>query len=254
MMALLAGSQLASHLLQLTEGSDRLLPEVFPRVEHIGRFNLTSEVARQILKDADAHLGAMSVPYALSLHEDYLKTCLGFLETAGKCSAGTHKIRLADQHAEIERATGGTFSAESLVQITTLRRMRNCTIHRGGRANDILVNDVACWPATVETAWVKVTRRSPRGLACGDRIVLGQGELVLALAVTKRLAREANRMLQQALPRPQWADVLVDDLLEMDPNVLRAPDRQRRVEGLARFHYAPLALTGIELQAALARR
>lgn len=40
MMALLAGAGMASHLLQLTEGSKHLLPEVFPRVEHIGRFNL----------------------------------------------------------------------------------------------------------------------------------------------------------------------------------------------------------------------
>lgn len=35
MMGLLAGAQLASHLLQLTAGSERLLPEVFPRVRHI---------------------------------------------------------------------------------------------------------------------------------------------------------------------------------------------------------------------------
>ena len=42
MMALLAGAQLATHLLQLTEGSNRLLPEVFPQVPHIKRFNLTT--------------------------------------------------------------------------------------------------------------------------------------------------------------------------------------------------------------------
>jgi hypothetical protein len=74
MMALLAGAQLASHLLKLTEGSERLLPEVYPRVPHIGRFNLTSEAAREILDTADTHLGAMGVPYALAIHEDYLKT------------------------------------------------------------------------------------------------------------------------------------------------------------------------------------
>ena len=62
MMALLAGAQSASHLLQLTKGSRLLLPEVYPSVAHIGRFNLTSEAARQILGAADAHLGAMSVP------------------------------------------------------------------------------------------------------------------------------------------------------------------------------------------------
>src|SRR4051812_37082257 len=68
MMALLAGAQLASHMLRLNEGSDRLLPEVFPRVTHIRRFNLTSERARAILDTADQHLSALSVPYALAIH------------------------------------------------------------------------------------------------------------------------------------------------------------------------------------------
>lgn len=79
MMGLLAGAQLAAHLLKLTEGSNHLLPEVFPQVDHIGRFNLTTQEASAILASADTHLGAMSVPYALALHEDYLKTCLGLL-------------------------------------------------------------------------------------------------------------------------------------------------------------------------------
>ena len=74
MMALLAGAGMASHLLQLTHGSRHLLPEVFPQVPHIGRFNLRTEVARQILDAADTHLGAMSIPYALALHDD---SCAG---------------------------------------------------------------------------------------------------------------------------------------------------------------------------------
>jgi hypothetical protein len=79
MMGLLVGAQLAAHLLKLTEGSQRLIPEVFPQVAHIGRINLTSEAARGILVDAESHLGAMSVPYVLALHEDFLKTCVELL-------------------------------------------------------------------------------------------------------------------------------------------------------------------------------
>src|SRR4051812_444630 len=116
MMALLAGSQLAAHLLKLTEGSTRLLPEVFPRVEHIGRFNLTSGVARKILDDAESHLGAMAVPYALALHEDYLKSCLHMLEDAGKVPRGTaERAKLAFQHQKIEQASNAQFSPDSLV-------------------------------------------------------------------------------------------------------------------------------------------
>jgi hypothetical protein len=48
-MGLLAGARMAAHMLQLTEGSDRLLPEIFPQIQHIGRLNLTTEAARDIL-------------------------------------------------------------------------------------------------------------------------------------------------------------------------------------------------------------
>lgn len=62
MMALLAGSHLASHTLKLTEGSDLLLPEIFPNVSHIGRFNLKTETATEILYAAEHHLSAMAGP------------------------------------------------------------------------------------------------------------------------------------------------------------------------------------------------
>jgi hypothetical protein len=255
MMALLAGAQLASHLLQLTEGSDRLLPEVYPRVSHIGRFNLTSEAARVILQAADTHLGAMSVPYALSIHEDYLKTCLVLLERAGRCSPGTaDRLKLHAQHAEVEGATGGRFVADSLAQLDTLRLMRNCTIHSGGRASQSLVAKIAGWTSTTEAGWLRLAKRSPRGLRVGDTVAFAHGELIMALAVTKELARQANQLLQPALPRHQWADMVVDDLVDSDQHVLRTPDRLRRARGLARFHYQDVGLTSSELTDALARR
>lgn len=255
MMALLAGAQLASHLLQLTEGSDRLLPEVYPRVPHIGRFNLTSAAARRILESADTHLGAMSVPYALAIHEDFLKTCLTLLEQAGLCAPGkADGSKLSQQHAAIERATGGTFNLDSVAQIHVLRRMRNCTIHSGGRANVPLVNAIAGWTPSAEAGWVRLARRNPRGLQVGDRVAFGHGELILALAVTKVLAREANELLQAALPRTQWADLVVDDLRDADPRSLAGSDALRRARGLARYHYQPLALTDAELQSAVTRR
>lgn len=82
-MGLLAGAGMAAHMLRLTDGSDRLLPEIFPKVAHIGRFNLTTDAAREILTAGDVHLGAMAVPYALAIHEDFLKTCLGLLQRGG---------------------------------------------------------------------------------------------------------------------------------------------------------------------------
>jgi hypothetical protein len=49
----------------------------------------------------------MSVPYALAIHEDFLKTCIGLLETAGLTAAGTAETsKLATQHGLIETAVG----------------------------------------------------------------------------------------------------------------------------------------------------
>ena len=78
--------------------------------------------------------------------------------------------------------------------------------------------------------------------------------MILTLAVTKVLAREANQLLQPALPRAQWADMLIADLVETDQHVLRAPDFLRRARGLAKFHYGPLRLSDIELAAARTRQ
>lgn len=211
MMALLAGAGMASHLLQLTQGSRHLLPEVFPQVPHIGRFNLRTEVARQILNAADTHFGAMSIPYALALHDDFLRECIALLAAAGKCTARevTAAGSLAAKHPLIERCTGGAFNADSLGQLTTIRLMRNCMIHTGGRADRTLLNDLVSWTPSIEAGWVKLTGDNPRELALGDELAFGHGEMILTLAVTKVLAREANQLLQPSLPRAQWADMLI---------------------------------------------
>jgi hypothetical protein len=253
MMALLAGAQLASHLLQLTRGSQHLLPEVYPNVPHIGRFNLTSDRAADLLNSADVHLGAMGVPYALSVHEDYLRSCLELLSRDGRCSASVVGYNLALQHGAIERATGQKFSADSLTQLTTLRKMRNCTIHEGGRADSSLVSHITRWKPSVTTAWLLLAKRSPQHLRVGDRVTFGHGELILSLAVTKSLAREANEQLQPTLSRTLWADLVIEELLADSPSAKRAPDGFRKTLGVARYYYSPLGLTEDELRAALDR-
>jgi hypothetical protein len=253
-MGLLAGAQMAAHMLQLTEGSDRLLPEIFPQIPHIGRFSLKPEAALRILAAGDTHLGAMAVAYALAIHEDYLKTCLTLLQRDGKkLKKPADNLKLYEQHGEIEQATGQSFNAASLEQLHVLRVMRNCTIHSGGRADQSLVNRLATWPPDAESGWVKLAGRSPRALDLRDPVTFGSSEALMALAVTKVLAREATGFLAPALPRDLWADLLVEDLVTDAPNALRAPDAIRRAKGLARCHYGPLKLTEGEISAAVAR-
>lgn len=254
-MGLLAGARMAAHMLQLTEGSNRLLPEIFPQIPHIGRLNLTTGAARGILAAGDTHLGAMAVPYALAIHEDYLKTCLTLLQRGGATLTGSpDDLKLAFLHAEIEKATGQSFTPASLEQIHVLRLMRNCTIHSGGKVSNQLLNRLSTWPANAEAGWTKLAGRSPRALAAGDTVEFGHGEVLIALAVTKNLAREATQFLESGLPRDVWADIVIEDLVDGQPAALSVPDAFRRAHGHARFHYGPLKLTDAEIADAIARR
>jgi hypothetical protein len=254
MMALLAGSQLASHLLNLSAGSSRLLPEIYPSVPHIGRFNLTSEAANNILTSADVHLGAMAVPYTLGLHEDFLKTCLQMLQRAGAISGTSiRKSGLSEHHALIADSTGGSFDSVSTEQLKVLRLMRNCVIHAGGRASAELAACLETWSPAAEKSWADLGGRNPSGLRQGDQVLLGHAEMVIALAATKRLDRRANELLQLKVSRPMWAEVVVEDAQASDSNLLAAPDALRRIRGLARHHYGALSLTEDELRTAMAR-
>ena len=173
MMGLLVGSQMAAHLLSLVEGSDLLLPSIFPGVPHVGRFNLTAKIARDVLIRADEHLGTMAVPYAMSIHEDLMRSCI-------ELSGNTPPHQAKYLHSALESFTGGNFHADSMSQFHVLREMRNATIHSGGvidqRVPDC-VNDMS-QPALVN--WERIAGRSPQRLVTGDtacRLAPSRGQL-----------------------------------------------------------------------------
>ncbi|MGY1942667.1 hypothetical protein [Nocardia asiatica] len=255
MMALLAGAQLSAHLLRLTEGSDRLLPEVFPAVDHIQRFNLKSDDARLILLGADAHLGKMAVPYVLSLHEDYMRTCIEMLAQNNLCSKVLAKGNLVSLHPDFERTTGHTFDTDMMSYMTVLRLMRNAVIHNGSTVTQVLHDELAKWTASQEQGWFDLAKRNPRALRIGDRIDFGHGEMIAALAITKRLDREANLGLRAALPRTCWAALVVDEIVADQPKVLHdIKVALRKSRGVARHHYGVIGLTDAELSSEIAMR
>ncbi|MGQ4597007.1 hypothetical protein [Nocardia sp. R6R-6] len=255
MMALLAGAQLSAHLLKLTEGSNRLLPEVFPAVDHIQRFNLKSHDARRILLSADPHLGKMAVPYVMALHEDYMRTCVELLADNGKCARGLVKGNLVDLHPAFETVTGRTFDTDMMSYITVLRLMRNAVIHNGSVVNQNLRDELDKWTTPQEDGWVDLAKRNPRDLHVGDRIDFGQGEMIVALAITKRLDREANLGLQTALPRTCWAALVINEIVEDHPRILHDTKvALRQARGVARHHYGVIGLTDAELESEIAAR
>jgi hypothetical protein len=126
-------------MLQLTRGSTNQLSAIFPSVPHITRFDLAPDLACTLLGDAEEHLGAMSVPYVLAIHEEYLKTCLMLLAEDGRCQPPGEFVAASKLHGLVEVATGGRFHTRNFAIYETLREMRNCLIHTGGLTNERVV-------------------------------------------------------------------------------------------------------------------
>lgn len=253
-MGLLAGSKLAAQTLGLTAGSSLTLSDIFPRVEHIQRFNLRADRAREVLDDAEDLLGILAVPQILALHEDLLRGMGELLVLEGRMPASVASgLKAANVHESIEASISpARFTRESVELFHLTRVARNTYIHSGGRANATLLTRSAGLSSAAHTLWRDITNESVPTYALGDTVRLGLTELIAALAVTKRLAEEANVMLQSAVARPRWADMLVAEWLPA-----RKPGNRsqwiRKLRGLGRMNYAPLGLSDGDLDAALIR-
>lgn len=256
-MGLLAGSQLAAHMLQLTEGSRYYLGDIFPNVEHINRFNLRSDLARDVLGSAEEHLVNMAIPYILALHEDYMNHCMDLFVRAGMMSKSkASKVKPSTAHAEFEAKLGASFTPESLELFDILRLMRNCRIHAGGRVSSPLATSFANLSAGALSSWQKITKVQLVVPAIGEQIYVSQSDLVAGFAITKRLTDEANVKLRDTYPRSHWADLLVEDMIEYFGKVNKGVNSmqiERRIAGFSRMHYDALKLTDGELSAAFAK-
>ena len=253
LMGLLAGSKLAKHLLILNEGSTILLPEVFPKVEHIKRFNLTSEKARQILEEAEIHLGTMGTPYILALHEDFMNLCINLVTKGLSGLTSTNSKKLSEQHGYFEQITAQTFSKDSIDQLAVIRCMRNCVMHSGGKVNSALITAIAKLSPKAITDWSKLAEVPIQSVKVGDSFKFGHSEMILTLAITKRLAKEANVILQTAIKREVWADLVIQEMIAANENLLKRPDIHRNIKGYARHNFEALSLTSKETADALTR-
>lgn len=254
-MALLAGSQLAAHALQVTNDQSRLLADIFPTVPHIKRFNVRPGVARDILDSAELYLATMAVPYVLGLHEDYMSGCIDHCVESGLISrSDADGLRSTDIHEAFQAAASAPFAIEILELFHLLRRLRNCQIHSGGRVDRSLLNYLSRLSPKACALWETFTNEPIPSLQLGDEIVFRQGELAAALAVTKRLAEQANESLALVISRDKWADMMIADwAAEHGGQTTDRLQQLRKARTFAQQYYAPLALTDAEVGKALER-
>jgi hypothetical protein len=252
MVALLAGSRLASHTLNLTSGSPQLLPQIFPRVANIDRFNLVPDQAKALLDAADQHVAAVSVPYALSVHEDFTMAIIEMVRTRGTpiVVPGRRKLGPATMHETLFTALGYPYPSLTLEIFHVLREMRNSQIHEGGRANKRFIALVATMSLPAQALWLDITGSPHTDAIDHGRVAFSLGQMFLAFATTKRLAREINVALQAHWTSAQWASLLVRDYQEQTSHLRNSSSWRRSLIGYAQLEYGPLALSESEIEGA----
>lgn len=209
MVSFLAGSALASHTLQLTTGSNRLLPEIFPAVPHITRFNLRPDAAADVLGAAGPHLATVTIPYALAIHEDFVTQCIRWIRDAFgfppprtvSSIRSWNEIVTSNMHEALVSMTGDALDQHGSVDLELFhlyRLMRNCHIHNGGNVTNALRRQVRSLSSGAQDRWRKLTRREADALVRGDRAEYSLLDVFSVFAVTKGLGRGVNALLQAA--------------------------------------------------------
>jgi hypothetical protein len=111
-----------------------------------------------------------------------------------------------------------------------------------------LVAHLSLVTGSVEILWTTLTGDPALALRRGEQIQLGQKELGAALAITKRLAEEANAALLSVLSRDSRIDLMINDLRTVHTSLPRNRNQLlRKSKEYARMYYAALALTEQEI-------
>jgi hypothetical protein len=254
MIALLAGSRLAAHSLQLHEGSPHQLPGLFPMVRDIDRFNLLPGRATELLMGADAHLAAVAIPYALAVYEAFVIDAVALLEADGKSvDRSRGSMNASRMHQTFFRAADAPAATDTIALFHVLRCMRNAQIHHAGVVTTELISVMNELTDEQKRRWEKLIM-SPLGeIRVGDQIGFTLGHLVASFAVTKEAARVLNEVLAGSLSRDFWADLAVEDYCENAKHPRNSSGWRRGLIGSAAFHYRPLELREEELEEAARR-
>lgn len=254
MMALLAGSRLAAHSLQLHEDSPHQLPGLFPKVRDIDRFNLLPGRASELLNSADSHLAAVAIPYALAVYEDFVLDAADLLEADGKkVDRSRGSMSAGKMHTTFFAAAGTPVPVNTIALFHVLRCMRNAQIHRGGVVSSELIQQVQSLDVAQRHRWEKLIMAPIGKLIEGEPIDFTIGHLVASFAVTKEAARVINEVLAASLSRPFWSDLVAKDFEADSKHQRNSSGWRRGLIGFASHNYKPLSLKESELQEAARR-
>lgn len=244
MMAILAGSRLASHTLKLTEGSALQLGKIFPGVQHIERFNLTTESAGSILRSADGHIAAVAIPYALATHEAFVLDLLDL--ASAELGVSRPSVKAWNMHEKFFEVCSFKAPDEDLEIFHTLRELRNCIIHSHGfDKQGRLHGKIQDMGAAANSEWERLNLgvKAEDLLDTTGMIHLDVTHIFSAFAISKSLARKMNEALTQGLSRETWARVSIQDFASNTKKLKNSSAWRRAALGYVKMHYGPTNLT-----------
>lgn len=252
MIALLAGSRLAAHNLQLHSGSPHQLPGLFPAVKDIDRFNLLPDRASELLLDADAHLAAVAIPYALAVYEAFVKDAIAMLEDAEyPVSQARGALNAGRMHTTFYDAVGVAEPSDVIPLFHVLRCLRNAQIHHAGQLTTEVTETLDALTDAQRERWEQLTMGPLESVIEDGKLRFTIGHLIAAFAVTKEAARRINEVLGQKLSRETWAKIAVADFAESAEHPRNSRQWKRGLLGFARFNYlGGLNLSAVELEQA----
>lgn len=259
MMALLVGSRLGDHALSLAPSPDHRIRDVFSEVDEIQRLDRTVKDARSLIAQAEVHLAFMAIPYSLSVYAGLLADCIAMLRLEnGVVDAGDPRdIPLSGLHAAFVTAASTDLTALPATHLRLFdfaRWMRNRIVHRGAIAGAKLVDHYESKLSADDRAeWTRVARQDPDFGKNQIAMNLGWPELRATLSITKNLARAANGVMADRLPRHAWASLAVRDYRQAAHNPHWNSVSVKSLIGFSAMTYGPLGLSDLELADALSK-
>lgn len=247
-IALLAGSQLALHTLQLTEGSSATLKNVFPAVNHIKRFDLKTSDAKNLLSNVEHHLSSVAVPYALATHEAYVTDLLEDLKNWGYTIPP--RINSANMHEEVFDALQEPYPQDFLETFHVLRLVRNEIIHNQGIARSTLKGRISGMSSSSISSWeTRNLGNSPQTLINPDDTLNLTAETTFtAFALSKELGRAINKALENNLPTTIWAKIVVSDYGSNSTRTKNSVHWKKGLNGYIKNQYKGIPITNAELE------
>lgn len=252
MAAILAGSRLAAHTLSLTAGSRATLKELFPAVPHIERFDLKSDVARDLLDNADYHIASVAIPYALATHEEFVMSTLEFMAASGvQLSKRPRSYKAFEMHSALFEACRVEEPERWIKLFHVLREMRNCITHRGGAVDARLHSAIGQMGAGARDEWTRINRgATPESIIANGRLALTATHIFTVFAVAKQIGREINDALSTRIDSSVWAGVAVTDFSESTAKTKNSPNWRKALMGHVRYYYAGANISASDLEVA----